>query len=85
MPSIVGENGPELFVPNSAGTVVPNGQFGGQNVQLTQVFNMQPGLPETVGAAIRSAAPRSPPLPMQVCFRRYKPEGAASIAVGRRS
>jgi hypothetical protein len=27
-PSIVGERGPELFVPKSAGTIVPNGQFG---------------------------------------------------------
>jgi hypothetical protein len=27
-PSIVGENGPELFVPRSAGTVIPNGGFG---------------------------------------------------------
>jgi hypothetical protein len=28
VPSIVGENGPELFVPNSAGTIIPNGKFG---------------------------------------------------------
>jgi phage-related minor tail protein len=28
-PYIVGERGPELFVPNSTGTVVPNGEFGG--------------------------------------------------------
>ena len=28
-PYIVGERGPELFVPNTTGTVVPNGQFGG--------------------------------------------------------
>jgi lambda family phage tail tape measure protein len=28
-PSLIGENGPELFVPRSAGTIVPNGQFGG--------------------------------------------------------
>ena len=28
-PSIVGERGPELFVPNTSGTIVPNGQFGG--------------------------------------------------------
>lgn len=28
-PYIVGERGPELFVPNSTGTVVPNGAFGG--------------------------------------------------------
>lgn len=31
-PSIVGERGPELFVPRSAGTIVPNGGFGGGNV-----------------------------------------------------
>lgn len=31
-PSIVGENGPELFVPRAAGTVVPNGAMGGGQV-----------------------------------------------------
>ena len=28
-PSVVGEEGPELFVPRSAGTIVPNDQLGG--------------------------------------------------------
>ena len=28
-PSIVGERGPELFVPNSAGTIIPNHNLGG--------------------------------------------------------
>lgn len=28
-PHIVGERGPELFVPNMTGTVIPNGGFGG--------------------------------------------------------
>jgi hypothetical protein len=28
-PSIVGEQGPELFVPKSLGTVVPNDRLGG--------------------------------------------------------
>ena len=28
-PSIVGERGPELFVPSTSGTIIPNGQFGG--------------------------------------------------------
>jgi len=38
VPSIVGERGPELFIPNSAGTIIPNGVFnqmlggGGQTV-----------------------------------------------------
>ena len=27
-PSIVGERGPELFVPSTSGTIVPNGEFG---------------------------------------------------------
>jgi hypothetical protein len=27
--SLVGEHGPELFVPHQAGTIVPHGQFGG--------------------------------------------------------
>jgi hypothetical protein len=34
MPHIVGERGPELFVPNSTGTVVPNGGFGGQTITV---------------------------------------------------
>jgi len=28
-PSIVGEKGAELFVPDSAGTIIPNNQLGG--------------------------------------------------------
>ena len=31
-PSIVGERGPELFVPDSAGTVIPNHAMGGTNI-----------------------------------------------------
>jgi hypothetical protein len=38
-PSIVGENGPELFVPKTAGTVVPNGGFGGGQVINNYVTN----------------------------------------------
>ena len=31
-PSVVGERGPELFVPDSAGTIIPNHEMGGANV-----------------------------------------------------
>ena len=31
-PSIVGERGPELFVPDRAGTIVPNNALGGSNI-----------------------------------------------------
>ena len=37
-PYIVGEQGPELFVPKTSGTVVPNNQLGGSQ-QPTQVTN----------------------------------------------
>lgn len=33
-PYIVGEQGPELFVPNSSGRIIPNGGLGGQSVSI---------------------------------------------------
>lgn len=41
-PSIVGEKGPELFVPRTAGTVIPNNQLGGgqQTVNNNYVYNV---------------------------------------------
>lgn len=36
---LVGENGPELFSPNSNGSIIPNGGFGGQP-QLNSVVNV---------------------------------------------
>jgi lambda family phage tail tape measure protein len=35
--SVVGEQGPELFIPRQAGTIVPNGGFGGGTVNNTAV------------------------------------------------
>jgi hypothetical protein len=40
-PSIVGEKGAELFVPDSAGTIVPNDQIGGGNTTAEINFNVQ--------------------------------------------
>lgn len=43
-PFIVGEKGPELFVPNQAGTIVPNGQWGGGGgVNIVNNNNFGPG------------------------------------------
>lgn len=39
-PSIVGERGPELFVPNTSGTIVPNGKFGGGGGATSVVVNV---------------------------------------------
>lgn len=41
-PYLVGERGPELFVPESSGQIVPNHQIGG-NTNLTQNFYQVPG------------------------------------------
>jgi hypothetical protein len=41
-PYLVGEQGPELVVPKSAGTVIPNHALGGSSVYLT--YNIAPGV-----------------------------------------
>ena len=40
-PSLVGEKGAELFVPDSAGTIVPNDQLGGGGTTAEINFNVQ--------------------------------------------
>jgi hypothetical protein len=63
MPSVVGERGPELFVPHTAGSIVPNGQWGG-NTTHNHSWNVDArgaSDPAAVDAAvqrgIRKAAP----------------------------
>jgi len=48
VPSIIGENGPEIFMPKTAGTVIPNSQIGGgsttnvtYNIQATDAASFQ--------------------------------------------
>jgi len=55
--SIVGERGAELFVPDSAGTVVPNGQFGGQNINVTYSPQVNALDPRTAQSVIAENAP----------------------------
>ena len=38
--SVVGERGPELFVPRSAGTVIPNNKIGGESITNNIVVNV---------------------------------------------
>ena len=56
-PYIVGERGPELIVPNSSGTVVPNNQLsGGGSVNLT--LNISTGVSQTVRTELMEMMPR---------------------------
>ena len=63
MPYLVGERGPELFVPGAQGNIVPNHGMGGSNIVVnvdatgTQVQGDQPNankLGEALGAAVRA-------------------------------
>lgn len=58
----VGEEGPELFVPDTAGTIIPAGQTaamlsGGDQVVVHQTFNISTGVQSTVRAEIQSMMP----------------------------
>ena len=50
-PYMVGESGPELFVPSSAGSIVPNGGGMSVTIQVTQPL----GTPSQIAAAVSSA------------------------------
>jgi hypothetical protein len=56
-PSIVGENGPELFIPDSAGTVVPGGRLGGSGVTVHQTIQVTAGVAPTVRAEMARMMP----------------------------
>ncbi len=39
-PSIVGERGPELFIPSTAGTIIPNNKMGGMGSSTNIIVNV---------------------------------------------
>jgi phage-related protein len=63
MPYIVGEQGPELFVPSQSGRIIPNGAGGGANVTINMngatvrseadIRALSEALAETVGRELR--------------------------------
>ena len=61
MPYMVGERGPELFVPKSAGNIMNNAQTsssgGGQSVVIEQNLNFATGVSQTVRAEIMNMLP----------------------------
>lgn len=63
VPSIVGERGPELFVPRSSGTIIPNHQLGwgnaggGQSISVTNIFQISTGVQQTVRAELNAMMP----------------------------
>ncbi len=53
---LVGENGPEMFTPRTAGTITPNGATGGTTI--VQNINVTTGVQQTVRAEIISLMPQ---------------------------
>jgi hypothetical protein len=55
---MVGEKGPELFIPGRTGSVVPNNQLGGSGAVVNQTINISTGVSQTVRAEIVNMLPR---------------------------
>lgn len=55
---MVGEKGPELFVPGKTGTIVPNNALGGSGAVVNQTINISTGVSQTVRAEIQGMLPR---------------------------
>lgn len=72
-PYMVGEKGPELFVPRSAGTIVPNGQLGGGAANVTYNINA------VDAASFRQMLAREPEFLYAVTEK-----GRSSVPAGRR-
>mgnify|MGYP003674675384 CR=1 FL=1 len=56
MPYMVGERGAEMFVPKTAGTIVPNNQMGG-GITIEQNLNFATGVSQTVRAEVLNLLP----------------------------
>lgn len=59
-PYMVGEKGPEMFVPNVTGRVVPNNALGGESssIVVNQTLNIETGVSQTVRAEIKQLMPQ---------------------------
>ena len=57
-PYLVGENGPELFVPSAGGQIQPNGRMGGSGVTINQTLNISTGVAQTVRAEVANLMPQ---------------------------
>tara|TARA_Y100000114_G_scaffold53822_1_gene49143 strand:- start:5434 stop:7002 length:1569 start_codon:yes stop_codon:yes gene_type:complete len=56
-PYMVGERGPELFVPGRSGSIVPHGGMGG-GVTVNQTINLTTGVSQTVRAEVLNMLPQ---------------------------
>ena len=86
MPYIVGERGPELFVPHSAGTVMNNmntmNQGGGTPVVVNQSISIETGVSQTVRAEMLSLLPQIQESTVSAVIESRQRGGAVASAFG---
>jgi len=88
VPSLVGERGPELFVPKTAGTIIPNHQIstgGGGSISVTNVFNISTGVQQTVRAEIMQIMPQIEKRTTSAVKTAVERGGSMAATVGRKS
>ena len=82
-PYIVGEKGPELFVPGRTGTVVPNNQLSsGGGVTINQTINVTTGVQQTVRTEIANLMPRIAQASKQAVLESRQRGGSFATAFG---
>jgi hypothetical protein len=64
-PILVGEKGPEIFVPGQAGTIIPNNAIGSSGNGNTITVNVNGGDPDAVVRAIQKYARQNGAIPLQ--------------------
>lgn len=82
-PYLVGERGPELFVPRTSGTIVPNGGVGGVTLQQTVTIDAR-GADAGVEARIRRAMREAQESTLAAVQTLANRGGSFASAVGRR-
>lgn len=79
--SVVGEKGAELFVPDSAGTIVPNDKIGG-GVTVHQTINLSAGVSQTVRAEVMGMLPQIQEASKSAVFEARRRGGSFASAFG---
>jgi hypothetical protein len=62
MPTLVGERGAELFVPNTSGKIIPksglSSALGGNQTIVNQTINVSAGVAQTIRAEMMNMLPK---------------------------
>jgi hypothetical protein len=59
-PYVVGERGPELFVPGAAGNIIPNNQLGGNAPVMQNLTTVNYSIQAVDASSFRSLVARDP-------------------------